>query len=43
MTSAVLTAYVLVWPMIVAGVLFVICRAFMSEWAAARREGKPMI
>lgn len=43
MTTAVLTSYILVWPVLVAGVLFVISRAFMREWAAARREGKPMI
>ena len=43
MSTAVLTSYILMWPILVAGVLFVICRAFAREWAAARREGKPMI
>ena len=43
MTTAALTAYILVWPIVVAGVLFVICRAFIREWAAARRDGQPLI
>lgn len=43
MTTAVLTSYILVWPLVVAGVLFVISRAFIREWAAARRDGKSMI
>lgn len=38
-----LTAYVLVWPVIVAAVLMFIARAFFSEWIEARREGKPLI
>ncbi|MEU8705794.1 putative transporter small subunit [Streptomyces sp. NPDC048565] len=43
MTTVALTAYVLMWPVIVAGVLFVISRAFFREWAEARRSGKDMI
>nr|WP_238420937.1 putative transporter small subunit [Streptomyces taklimakanensis] len=38
-----MSAYVLMWPVIVAGVLFVIGRAFFREWAEARRNGQRMI
>ncbi len=38
-----LTAYVLVWPVVVGAVLIFISRAFFGEWAEARRTGKPMI
>lgn len=38
-----LTAYVLVWPVIVIGVLFVIVRAFMKDWREAKREGRQII
>jgi hypothetical protein len=38
-----LTLYVLIWPIVVAGVLFVICRAFFREWREARRDGRPLI
>lgn len=38
-----LTLYVLVWPVIVAAVLFVIIRAFTRELRAARREGRGII
>ena len=41
--SLVLTAYVLIWPVIVAAVLFVISRAFISEWLQARKEGPRMV
>ncbi len=43
MTTLALSAYILMWPVIVAGVLFVISRAFYREWAEARRNGKPII
>lgn len=43
MTTAVLTGYILMWPVLVAIVLFVISRAFAREWLEARREGRPMI
>lgn len=42
-TTVLLTAYVLVWPIAVAGVLFVIVRAFVREWRQARREGRDLI
>jgi len=38
-----LTAYVLVWPVIVAGVLYFIASAFFREWREARRKGVPLI
>lgn len=38
-----LTLYVLMWPVIVAGTLFVIARAFLREWLEARREHRPMV
>lgn len=38
-----LTVYVLIWPLIVAGTLFVIVRAFWREWREARREGRSLV
>jgi len=38
-----LSFYVLMWPVIVAGVLFFIGRGFARDWRAARREGRPLI
>lgn len=38
-----LSGYVLIWPALVAGVLFVISRAFVAEWREARREGRDII
>ncbi len=38
-----LTIYFLVWPVIVAGVLFVIGRGFIRELRQAKREGRPII
>lgn len=43
MTTIALSTYILIWPVIVAGVLFVISRAFYREWAEARRNGQDMI
>lgn len=43
MTTILLTCYVLVWPVLVAVVLFVISRGFFKEWAEARREGRSII
>lgn len=43
MNPAILTLYVLIWPVLVAAVLFVIGRAFAREWACARREGRDLI
>ncbi|MDQ0095436.1 putative transporter small subunit [Paeniglutamicibacter psychrophenolicus] len=38
-----LTVYVLIWPVIVAGTLFVITRAFFREWKQARAEGRGLV
>ncbi|MFE5339993.1 putative transporter small subunit [Isoptericola sp. NPDC056578] len=38
-----LTVYVLVGPVVVAGVLFVISRAFYRELRKARAEGRSVI
>lgn len=38
-----LTVYVLIWPVIVAGTLFYIVRAFYNEWREAKREGRQII
>jgi len=43
METFLLTTYVLMWPALVAMVLFVISRAFLREWAESRREGRPII
>lgn len=38
-----LTLYILIWPVLVAVVLFVLGRAFIQEFRAAKREGRPLI
>ncbi len=38
-----LTAYVLVWPVAVVGVLAVIIRAFLKDARAAKKEGRQII
>lgn len=38
-----LTIYLLMWPVIVAGVLFTISRNFLRELLEARKEGRPII
>ncbi|MHA6669459.1 putative transporter small subunit [Homoserinimonas sp. A447] len=43
MEIVLLTLYVLIWPVVVAGVLFVIARAFIRELKQARREGRSII
>lgn len=43
MSTSFLTFYILIWPVIVAGVLAVIARAFFGEMREARREGRSMI
>ena len=40
MSPTVLTVYVLIRPVLVAGALFVISRAFFNEWRQARRRGE---
>ena len=43
MSQVLLTLYVLVWPVVVVGTLFVILRAFIREWREARQQGRPII
>ena len=43
MTSLALTLYVLVWPVVVALVMFFIARGFISEWREAKRNGEDLI
>lgn len=43
MTPILLTIYVLIWPVIVAGVLAVLVQAFVKEAAEAKRDGVPII
>lgn len=38
-----LTLYVLIWPLIVAGVLAVLVYAFVREWLESRRDGEDII
>lgn len=38
-----LVLYVLIWPVIVAGTLFYIARAFFSEWKEARKRGERLV
>lgn len=38
-----LTVYVLMWPVVVAGIIVVISRAFIGEWMTARKEGRDII
>ena len=43
MSPILLTIYVLMWPVIVAGVLFVLVRGFISELAESKRDGEAII
>ncbi|GAA2089635.1 MULTISPECIES: putative transporter small subunit [Brevibacterium] len=43
MSAAVLTVYVLVWPVLVAGILVTIARGFAKDAKEARDEGRPLI
>jgi len=43
METVLLTAYVLVWPIIVVGTLTVIIRAFVKDARIAREEGRQII
>ncbi|WP_233912166.1 putative transporter small subunit [Arthrobacter polaris] len=38
-----MTLYILIWPVIVAAVLYVLGRAFWQEFRDAKREGRPLI
>jgi hypothetical protein len=41
--TALLTAYVLVWPVLVLGILITIARGFAKDAREARKEGRPII
>lgn len=43
MTTFWLTVYVVIWPLLTAGTLAVIVRAFYREWKQARDEGREII
>lgn len=43
MSPLFMTLYVLIWPAIVAVVLWVLVSAFIKEWRTAKREGRPLI
>lgn len=43
MDIIILTAYVLVWPIVVVGVLAVIVRAFLKDAREAKKEGRQII
>lgn len=38
-----LTIYILIWPVISAAVLALICRAFLAELREARGRGKDLV
>lgn len=41
--TALLTVYVLMWPVIVLGILATIVRGFAKDVREARKEGRPII
>ena len=41
--TVLLTVYILMWPVLVAGTLTFIVRAFLRDWLQARREGRSII
>lgn len=43
METVLLTTYVLVWPVVTAGILAVIIRAFVKDAREAKREGRRII
>lgn len=43
METILLTVYVLIWPIIVGGVLFTVCRGFFKDWAESRKAGRSII
>lgn len=43
MSITALTAYVLVWPAVVAVILGVICVAFFTEYRSAKKKGREII
>jgi hypothetical protein len=43
MSTSWLTAYILVWPVIAAGVMATLLVSLMKDWRAARRSGQEMV
>lgn len=43
MTTLALTTYVLIWPLIVAFVLYFLGRGFFKDWRQSRKDGRPII
>ena len=43
METILLTVYVLIWPIIVAGVLWILCSALIKDWSEARKAGRSII
>lgn len=43
MSITALTVYILIWPVIVAAILAVICIGFYKELRSARKEGRDII
>jgi hypothetical protein len=43
MTPILLAIYVLIWPLIVAGVLIVLVAAFYRDWRRARKQGRMIV
>ena len=41
--TALLTVYVLIWPVLVLGILITIARGFAKDAKEARDEGRPII
>lgn len=41
--TALLTAYVLMWPVIVLGILVTIARGFLRDMREAKKEGRSII
>ena len=41
--TALLTAYVLMWPVIVLGILVTIARGFLRDVREAKKDGRPII
>lgn len=41
--TTLLTIYVLMWPVLVAVILFVIAKGFFTDWREARKEGRSII
>ncbi|WP_226832197.1 putative transporter small subunit [Brachybacterium sp. FME24] len=41
--TALLTVYLLTWPVLVLGILITIARGFLKDVKEARKEGRPII